>query len=194
MNKIKILIEGYAKKIEKGWLASSTVVLVESKGKNILVDPGCNKEKLIDTLEKNGLNVEDIDYVFLTHNHVDHVLLAGIFNAKVLNNNEIFDSDKQICHNNLIPGTDLEIIQTPGHSEDDCSLVVRTETGIYVIAGDVFWWMDGEEQDIDVEKVDPAHEFNHEKLVGNRKKILQLADFVIPGHGKVFKTDLQHDP
>lgn len=40
MAEVKILIEGYAKKTENGWLASSTVTLVRSNDKNIIVDPG----------------------------------------------------------------------------------------------------------------------------------------------------------
>jgi len=111
MNKVKALIQGYAKQIKNGWLASSTVTLVQSNGKNIIIDPGCNRKKLIEELKNNNLKPEDIDFVLLTHNHTDHTLLTGIFdNAKVLNNEEIYDNDKQIEHNNKISETDLEII------------------------------------------------------------------------------------
>jgi glyoxylase-like metal-dependent hydrolase (beta-lactamase superfamily II) len=113
MNKVKVLIQGYAKKIESGWLASSTVTLVQSSGKKIIVDPGCNRKKLLEELANNGLKSGDIDFVLLTHNHTDHTLLAGVFvNAKVLTTDEIYDSDNQIEHHNKIPGTDLEIIQS----------------------------------------------------------------------------------
>ncbi len=37
MNKIKVLIQGYAKEIKNGWLASSTVTLIQSNDKNIIV-------------------------------------------------------------------------------------------------------------------------------------------------------------
>jgi len=188
MNKIKVLIQGYAKRIENGWLASSTVSLVQSNGKTIIVDPGCNREKLIEGLSENNLKPTDIDFVFLTHSHTDHTLLAGIFeNAKVFNNEEIYDDDEQIEHNNKIPETDLEIIQTPGHSNDHCSLVVKTKEGIYAVAGDVFWWMDDEEQKIDINKPDQAHPADMKKLIKSRKTLLKLADYIIPGHGKMFK-------
>ena len=190
MNKIKVLIQGYAKQIENGWLASSSVSFVQSNGKNIIIDPGCNREKLIEELSKNNLRTIDIDFVLLTHGHSDHALLTGIFeNAKVLSSQEVYNGDNQIEHNNKITGTDLEIIQTPGHSPEHCSLVVPTEEGIYVVAGDVFWWTDNEEQKIDVEKEDEAHpeEVNMKKLIESRKKILDLGDYIIPGHGKMFK-------
>ncbi|MBU1877039.1 MBL fold metallo-hydrolase, partial [Patescibacteria group bacterium] len=83
MAKVKVLIRGYAKKIENGWLASSTVTLVQSNDKNIIVDPGCNRKKLVEELLKENLKTTDIDFVFLTHFHTDHTLLTGIFeNAK----------------------------------------------------------------------------------------------------------------
>lgn len=190
MNKVKVLVEGYAKKIKGGWSASSTVTLVESNGKNIIVDPGCNRKKLIEGLKKNNLEITDIDFVFLTHGHTDHSLLAGIFpNAKVLNSKEIYDNDKQVEHHNQILGMDVGIIPTPGHSKNHCSLVVRTEEGTYVIAGDLFWWTDDEEQIIDVNKPDIAHVFDMKQLVENRKKVLKIADWIIPGHGKIFKVE-----
>ena len=86
MATVKILIEGYAAQIENGWKASSAVTLIESNGKNIIVDPGCNRSRLIQEIADAGLRLGDIDFVFCTHNHTDHVMLAGIFeSARVLN-------------------------------------------------------------------------------------------------------------
>jgi len=190
MAEVKILIQGYAKEIKNGWLASSAVTLVESNNKKIIVDPGCNRQKLIGELSKYNLKPTDIDFVFLTHNHTDHALLTGIFeNAKVLNNEEIYTNDEQVEHNNKIPKTDLEIIQTPGHTNDHCSLIAKTNEGVYVIAGDVFWWMGDEKQKVDVNKPDQAHISDMKKLIESRKKVLELANYVIPGHGKMFKVE-----
>ncbi len=192
MPEIKVLIEGYARQIQNGWLASSTVTLVKTSNKNIIIDPGCNREKLLAALGKENLKVDDIDFVFLTHNHLDHALLAGIFsNARILTTEEIYKNDNQIAHGNIIPDSDLKIIQTPGHCNEHCSLVVPTEKGVYVVAGDVFWYVDGEKQTADIGKVDDAHpaEVDMKKLTESRKKILQIADWIIPGHGKMFKVE-----
>lgn len=191
MSKIKILIEGYARETKNGWIASSTVTLVRIDSKNIVVDPGCNRNRLILALRKEDIKTNDIDFVLLTHNHTDHTLLSGIFErAKVLNVEELYDNDMQVAHNNKIPDTNLKIIQTPGHSPEHCSLVVPTTNGTYVIAGDVFWWTDEEEQKIDIKKEDVAHpeEVNMKNLMESRKKVLEIADYVIPGHGKMFKV------
>ena len=190
MNHVKVLIEGYAKERENGWVASSSVTLVRAGDKVIVVDPGCNRKRLLEELENNDLKTSEIDFVLLTHSHADHGLLAGIFeNAKVMTVEEIYDGDNQINHDNIIPGTDLGIIQTQGHCPEHCSLVVPTAEGVYVVAGDVFWWMDDEVQVLELEKEDWAHpaEVNAENLIESRKRILGIADYVIPGHGKMFK-------
>jgi len=192
MAKLKVLIEGYAKKIDRGWLASSSVVLVKSNGKNIIADPGCNREKLLKALKTENLELSDIDFVFLSHGHVDHILLAGIFeNANIVTfENLMYEKDMQLEFNERLLGSDTCVVETPGHTAEHCSLVVETDAGVYFIAGDVFWWADGEKQKIDINKIDEAHpkELNMDKLIESRKRILEIADYVIPGHGKMFKV------
>jgi glyoxylase-like metal-dependent hydrolase (beta-lactamase superfamily II) len=189
MAEVKILIEGYAKPLKNGWLANSSVVLIKSNGENIITDPGLDREKLLNVLKKEKLKTSDIDFVFLTHGHIDHSLLAGIFeNAKIVDELYVYQKDVITKHDGVIPGTDLKVIRTPGHMEEHCSLIVETEKGVYAVAGDVFWWSENEKQEIDINKPDgdPEH-MNIQKLIASRKKILELADYMIPGHGKMFK-------
>lgn len=192
MAEVKVLIKGYAKELERGWLACSTATLIKSNGKLIISDPGCNREKLLEALDKEGLKPENINFVFLTHGHVDHSLLAGIFkNAKFVTfENLMYDKDLQLEFKDNILGQDTKIIKTPGHSAEHLSLVVNTEKGKYVISGDVFWWIDGEEQVVNINKEDTAHpaELNMKELRKSRKKILEIADYIIPGHGDIFKV------
>ena len=75
MANVKVLIEGYAKEIENGWLASSSVTLIKSDNKNIIVDPGCNRKLLLESLEKENLKISDIDFV-INENDLDN--LVGI--------------------------------------------------------------------------------------------------------------------
>jgi len=191
MNKVKVLIRGYAKEVENGWLANSTVTLVQSDDKNILIDPGCDRERLLEELENNGLKTADIDYVFLTHNHIDHALLAGIFEtAKIVDEFYVCQKDIITKHGGVIPETNLKIIHTPGHKEEHCSLIVETKEGIYAIAGDVFWWLENENQEVNVDKPDNDSEhMNIQKLIESRKRLLEIANFIIPGHGKMFETN-----
>ena len=189
MAEVKVLVEGYAKNMKNGWLASSTVTLVKSIDRRVVVDPGCNRGKLLGSLRKENLGTGDIDFVLVTHNHLDHCLLSGIFeNARILDYAYIYRGDEFEAHHNQIHGTDLRILRTPGHASDHCSLIVRSQDGTYVVAGDLFWWMDGEEQNIDIERKDPAHPANMNEMIRSRRKALEIADYIIPGHGKTLKV------
>ena len=192
MNTIKILIEGYANISEKGVTASSTVTLIRSNKINIIVDPGINRKLLLMKLSEEELSVNDINFVFMTHTHPDHNLLTAIFpNAKTIDNELIYDEDREIEHDMKIPGTNIEIINTPGHDQFHASLLVPTKEGKIVVAGDVFWWMDDEKQLTDkkslINKKDPYGK-DEKALQKSRKLILEIADYIIPGHGKMFKV------
>lgn len=192
MAEVKVLIEGYAKETENGWVASSTTTLVKESGKYILVDPGKNRKLLLGRLSKEGLCPTDISFVFMTHYHVDHNLLMGIFSkAKVLDDETIYDEDRETAHQSVIPGTKIKIIKTPGHERFHGSLVVPTPDGVVVVAGDVFWWADDEKQKTDqkglLEHRDPFVK-DEKALLASRKKLLRIADWIIPGHGRMFKN------
>lgn len=185
---VKILIEGYAKEIKDGWLASSTTVLIQDSGKNVIVDPGVNKKLLLKKLKEEKLAPEDIDIVFLTHYHVDHALLAAIFDkAVVVDGDTIYQEDKETEYEGKIPGTNLRPILTPGHAHEHAALLVPTQKGKVVIAGGVFWWLGEEKQEVDINKEDPFTK-DRKALLKSRRKILEIADWIIPGHGKMFQN------
>ena len=193
MTQIKTLIQGYAKQLKKGWVASSTCCLILTENKKIITDPGCNREKLLKALKKEGLTTKDIDYVFLSHRHPDHILLAGMFEkAKFItfDSNLMYDNDLMLEFDKHILGKDIEVIETPGHVLEHLSLLVNTPKGKVAIAGDVIWWVDGEEQVFDINQKDhtQAKGFNMKTLIESRKRLLKIADYIIPGHGKMFKV------
>mgnify|MGYP002629905458 CR=1 FL=1 len=195
MAQIKILIEGYAKEVNNSDYASSTTTLILAADKKIIVDPGMNKQLLLAALKKEGLSTGDIDYVMLTHYHIDHSFLTAIFeNAKAIDYSDVFSSDGKIeSHDGIIPETNIKIISTPGHMSSHCSVIVETEEfGMVVIAADVIWWSDEEEQKTDgaslIKHEDPYAE-NMVQLIESRKKILEIADYIVPGHGKMFKVE-----
>ncbi len=195
MAEVKVLIEGYAKEVNGEEFASSSTTLIQESGLNIVVDPGMDRKALLLALEKENLSLDKIDYVILTHTHLDHSLLAGIFEkAKVLDDSDIFSFNGNIeSHDGKIPETEIEIIKTPGHDQFHCSVFVKTkELGKVIIAGDVFWWANDEEQKIDrkslLERIDPYVK-DKSALKKSREKILELADYIIPGHSKIFKVE-----
>ncbi len=195
MAEVKVLIEGYGKEIKNGWIASSTTTLIKLDNKNIIVDPGCNRQKLLDVLTDNNLKTDDIDYILLTHNHLDHIVLVGIFEkAQVVGSSEIYKDDYQVEHEGKISGLQIKILKTPGHSTDSRSFIVKIDNTTYAIAGDLFWWADSEKQKTDFDSL-IAHEDPYagdtKILEKSRQMILDMADYIIPGHGKMWKVEKQ---
>ncbi|HLD31767.1 MAG TPA: MBL fold metallo-hydrolase [Patescibacteria group bacterium] len=193
MAKIQILSEGYATKKKNGWQANSTVCLITSGSKKIITDPGCNRPKLLNALTRAGLVPQDIDFVFLSHQHPDHTLLAGIFpRAKQIT----FDANLMYDQDHLSPfpwdilGKDVRILETPGHVLEHLSLVVTTDQGKIAVAGDTIWWTTDEKQVFKLNQKDhsQAKGMNMKKLIASRKKLIKEADYIIPGHGKIFSV------
>jgi len=185
MTKVKVLIEGYVK--ADGAKVMPTTTLIQDQNTNIIVDPGMGKNKkavLRKALKKEGLNFESINIVFCTHYHLDHTQYAGLFpKAKLVDYLYIYDGNDWLDHDGegykLSPN--VSISHTPGHSPEHASLKVETEKGIVVVTGDV-WWLDTMEP-----KIDEMAQ-NQKQLEKSRQKILSIADWIIPGHGKRFKN------
>ena len=196
MAEVKVLVEGYAKKTKDGWIASSTTVLIRDMGKNIIVDPGSNEKLLLQRLFKEKLKPTDIGMIFLTHYHLDHLLNIRLFpHCDILDGGEVNRGDVSFSYSDKmpykIPKTDIEVIYTPGHANEHCSLLVKTDRGNVVIAGDLFWWRSNEKQKVDYKSlIKKSDEYlkDRKKLIESRKKVLKLADYIIPGHGKMFKV------
>ena len=192
MSGFKILIEGYARTMGSVVFASPTTVLIRDSGLTILVDPGANKRLLLDALEREAITPEQIDIVFVTHHHLDHLLNIRLFPDK-----EIYDGaainayDKMLEYSGNIPNTRIKVIPTLGHTMEHWSLLMETARGKVAIAGDVFWWWDDEEQKIDKESLmareDPYAQ-DADALSESRKKLREMADYIIPGHCRMFAT------
>ena len=190
----KILIEGYARPgSNDSYEATPTTTLIYSNNKKILVDPGTNKNLLLKALEKEGLTTKDIDVIYLSHYHPDHFLNIRLFpDTPVVDGDLTWIEDREYEHSDkMIPDTDITILPTPGHSPEHTSLLLTTDDGVVCIAQDVFWWENGEQETDSKEDminyVDPyASDF--ETLKESRRKVLDVADWIIPGHGKMFKN------
>ncbi|MFA6524639.1 MAG: MBL fold metallo-hydrolase [Patescibacteria group bacterium] len=193
MSTVKTLIEGYVRQDGVDEYASSSVTLIRDGDLNILVDVGMDRERLLDALSNEDLMPVDIDFVVLTHTHLDHCLLAGIFeNAKILDDSGIYSFDGKITeHSGKIPGTDIEIIPTPGHDQHHCAVLVKTDDlGKVAIVADLFWWEDDQEQKTDrMSLLNLKDSYLNDGIVlkKSREKILKMADYIIPGHGRAFK-------
>ncbi len=181
MAEIKILIKGYASTDTNGH-SCSTIVLIRDKDMRMIVDPGTlpNQDLLVEKLKEEGLTVNDINIVFITHSHVDHYRNIGMFpKAKTLDFWGWWEGDiwKEASEN---ISENLKIIKTPGHSSDNVTLLVKTDKGNVAICGDVFWKENFPQDD--------PYASDKGKLKESRKKVLEIADYIIPGHGEMFKS------
>jgi glyoxylase-like metal-dependent hydrolase (beta-lactamase superfamily II) len=192
MAEVRILIEGYANEVDGVEYACSSVTLVRAGQSNILVDTGSNRELLLEALRKEGLRPSDIGIVVLTHTHLDHCMLVGIFeNAVIFDGDSVYSFDGRISgHDGKVPGTDMEIVPIPGHDQFHCAVFVDTkEYGKVVVAADVFWWPEGASQSTDeasVLSLEDPYVKDPNALHASRKTILDSADYIVPGHGKPF--------
>jgi len=165
-----------------------------------------NRKNLLKALKFAGFTPKDIDMVYISHWHADHFM-----NYKIFSDSEIIVHDKIIERLNLdFTGVaegekiadGVEVLFTPGHTIDNTSLLLKTEPLRYmrrtnsggmiwgigkvnvVIAGDAIvssacyatntiWNHNGDF-------------FSHDAAFESTKKIREVADFIIPGHGGIF--------
>lgn len=160
----------------------SSVTLLKGE-QNILVDTGYRgyEEEIVSRLEEQGLTPEDILVVFNTHSHFDHCANNHLFtNAKVIYGRGILSPKKwDVASAVEIPG--VTIMKTPGHYQDHQSILVKTDRN-YVIAGDALRE--------DIIRDEERWKSMNEEYVLSVKRILDVADVVIPGHGRVIQGQL----
>jgi len=195
----KVLVEGKHEKQEEKVMIGSTVTLIKTD-KNIIVDTGSflDRDKLIAELKKQNLTPEDIDIVILTHLHLDHIVNVDLFkNAKVyckFRGGEYpgqFHTPQEGClqrtkiDDNVEIADNVKFLLTPGHSMDCISVLVETEKGKIVISGDAIASEEWASKEKQPDKIVIPHVEEYNK---SREKILKIADYIIPGHGKMFKV------
>lgn len=198
-NTVSILTTGYIQPIEgRGFLpgaqddgarkVASTVSLVQGDNNFVLIaDPGMAAPGIWDgilaELSGRGLAPEDVTHIFISHHHPDHTTQLGLFpNASLVDFWATYKDDIWSDHPNnydIAPG--VTVVRTPGHTDEDASLMVDTAEGIYALTH--LWWTPGYEP-----KEDPLAEDAH-GIEHSRKIVSAQADWIVPGHGALFHHD-----
>ncbi|VDM93374.1 unnamed protein product [Onchocerca ochengi] len=187
--KVYVLLDGYCRQTKRNGHseASGTVTLVMTEKRKILVDCGdpWNGTHIIRALSKYSLNCADITDLIITHGHSDHCGNLSLFQqARIYMNDDV--AKDGIYENICTLDNSVQIRSTPGHTDHDRSIIVTgTEYGTVAIVGDIF----EEENDNDSWKANSKYPEEQEK---SRRIILNEADWIIPGHGGMFRNKLKY--
>lgn len=165
----------------------SSITLIDAGTKKILVDTGLLGEDgiILDALAARGLSPPDIDFVVNTHLHLDHCGCNLLFRGSVFyadkNENPPVHFRQAVDGQELIPG--VRFLSTPGHTEGSVSVVVRSGGKNYVMAGDAIPTVENYET-----MTPPAINIDERLARESMTRILEIADYVIPGHGSIFEV------
>lgn len=168
-----------------------TCAVISGDDFHIIVDPSLEDEVAMTTelKRRTGLTPDNIDVVFITHQHGDHVVglkhfpkakwLAGSGVASGLNSTARFTKQIESAGKNLFGA--IEVISTPGHTPDHHSLRFDYKGLSIVIAGDSvatkdFW----DEKRAYYNVLDSAESKR------SMEKIDSIADIIVPGHDNCF--------
>nr|XP_022288257.1 metallo-beta-lactamase domain-containing protein 1-like [Crassostrea virginica] len=187
-----VLKEGYSRTEETGQRACGSISLIKGP-KNIVVDTGnpWDRDHILEGLKKNGLSPEKIQYCVCTHGHSDHVGNLSLFDKAVhILSYDVCTGDKYHNHDfkTGIPyeiDDDVEVVATPGHTNADISVIV-TNTGLGTVAltGDLFECL----EDLEEPSLWQDNSENPDLQQYCRIQVLKKADYIVPGHGKMFKV------
>ncbi|MEM7552095.1 MAG: MBL fold metallo-hydrolase [Bacteroidota bacterium] len=194
---VDVLYDGYVQPIEGkepspgvdpegARKVASTISLIRTEDMVIVADPGMTAkgtwDGIISQMKGLGVEAEAVTHVFISHHHPDHTTRVGAFpNATVVDFWATYKDDVWSDHPDGYEMTKgVKVVQTPGHTEQDASLLVETEEGLYFLTH--LWWNDQFAPKTDRLAEDP------EALEENRKEWITQVDWIVPGHGKKFKN------
>jgi glyoxylase-like metal-dependent hydrolase (beta-lactamase superfamily II) len=195
MHEVVVLVEGYVEASGAQRQRTAGSVTLVRGDPNILVDTGdpWQREELLDALATADLNPADIGFVINTHGHLDHVANNNLFpHATFILGSDVARHGEYWTHAFdrgplVIEATDgsdpIAVIATPGHTDHDLSVLVRTHDGVVAIVGDLFEYEADETDDAWRRwTVDAAQQ------QASRDSIRDLADYIVPGHGGIFRV------
>jgi len=175
---------GYVR--DEGTRVGSSITLVRDGDFTIVVDPGfvASRSLILEPIAALGVGPADVSHVFFSHHHPDHTVNAALFpNAEIVDFWARYKDDLWLDNGGdgwqMTPHSQLWL--TPGHTEEDASLIVDAGDGTYAMTH--LWWHSDRTPVVDPFAPDQA------ELERQRARVLAVADIVIPGHGEPFRVE-----
>jgi glyoxylase-like metal-dependent hydrolase (beta-lactamase superfamily II) len=201
---MRVICEGFPGKMANGYMGWSSVVLVEQREKKILFDTG-GIDKRVDLcpdLLAAGAHPEEIDYLVISHFHLDHIYNYDYFpNAEIiLHSDELAyarkGEDPWQPHHLLAPvektgrlrcvrggetlASGISVIHLPGHTPGCMGLVLEDPAlPLTVLAGDAIKTI--AEMATGKAPMTSAPEQTYASV----KKVRSFARQVVPGHDRL---------
>ncbi len=176
MAQLDILFTGYV-----GERVAGTVSLVRTGNLVVVVDPGMVPERsaILDPLAALAVSPDAVTDVVLSHHHPDHTMHIALFpNVRVHDHWAVYERDVWTSRPaegvHLAP--DVWLLETPGHTPQDITTMVATDDGVAALTH--LWWHERAESD--------PRAWDLGELHAHRARILELADRIVPGHGRPF--------
>ena len=172
--------------------------LVETGEENILFDTGANGEILLNNMKNLGINPKEIDKIVISHEHWDHKGGLDLLLPLLTGNVKVYRLEQQNLDRRVefvFVSTTREIterVYTTGRLRgvvDEQSLVLRGETGWYVLVGcshpGVEQILDAAEQyDMIKGLIGGLHGFNNFSILGD-------LDLICPCHCTRYKKEIK---
>ncbi|MCF8038528.1 MAG: MBL fold metallo-hydrolase [Desulfohalobiaceae bacterium] len=203
---ITTMLSGVPVESDRGALGWSSVVLLEGRGQRILFDTGSYGDRplLLQRLESQGLCLEDIDALVISHFHFDHMV-----NIELLTEQQLFLHSRELDYiktrafaetgdpfvplthvrlyqDRLIPVEDgqilfpgLRIVHLPGHTPGTM--------GLYLEQEDILLTSDAVKNAADFLQGRPPPCFYSEtEALKSYDRVRSLTPHILPGHDREF--------
>jgi len=197
----KVLVSGFPGYTNLGFLGICNVIYIESDGKRFIFDPGNmgQRDKLAESLKSDGINLNDIDGIVISHMHYDHSLNSTLFRrAKVYisereynycinsKDNALADFLIDILKERIIKVREgenlygLKFIELPGHTGGTLGLMMDKT----LFVGDAIKY-------VKEAKEGKVYSANYSLDLANKslRKAISLAEIIVPGHDLPFKVE-----
>ena len=171
--------------------ALCTCTLIVGDGYRLLVDPShADAGRMAAELDRRtGLAAQDVDHVFVTHEHGDHHAglrhfpharwLAAPEVANVLNASGQYERDLEAVAGVFLPG--VEAVPTPGHTLSHHSLRFACDGRVVVIAGDAVMT-----REFSTHRQGFFNSVDLPLAAQTIERLTEMADIIVPGHDNCF--------
>ncbi|KAI6191323.1 Lactamase-B domain-containing protein [Aphelenchoides bicaudatus] len=196
--RVEPLIEGVMYPTENGYFMTGSVTFISDQGYFIVVDsPSATdnvaKDQMFKGLNALGVVPSQIHIAVTTHGHPDHFGQGNFFSSAkhffgpYVYSGGVFTRTELFQKNEIQLTKNVELWNTPGHTNQDVSVIVRNVAGYGTVAvvGDLFY--------SEIDALSDSQDWQRDALDGrlgieNRRRVLCAADAIVPGHAKIFRV------